>query len=552
MTFKKKERVVTVDDPIKSIEKPADAAAAVERIRSAVTELADRDQYTAEAVERAAADLKTVTEKLEQIRQLEERVAKAEETAKIAHEVASNQRPNETRALDELKLVPMTRQWTEADRKETGFDLSDTHFNIMSMPTEELRMYVGQDSAAEKLIRQFRHVSDRLYVTHTILLGKLATDPGEQYRYLQAGGVRTLKLWPAYERAAKMLRTLDTATAGASLEWVPTMYSAQFFEDLTLPTGIADLFTWIDMPNNPYAFPMVIHGNTRDVKIVGEATASSSTGYASKDTDTPTSGKLILAVKKTGRFSGVSRELNQDSLVPVLPILAQHILLEHGYARSIMVIDSQPILSSLGTFDTGRSLTANSDVQDVNTGCTPASYGVRRSLHASGTPVDFGGTFTTDGLAAMIGQAKVAGQLGYVAFASGFTVAARSLVLKDSSGANVYLTMEKAGSIATAIRGQIGMLMGRPYVLDAMWPEDLNASGIYDGSVTTKTSIGLIRPDRFVGGRRQGITIDTSEHYYFGNDQIAVRSTERTCFAPLLTPSTTNKCGAIGVNIPSY
>ncbi len=251
-------------------------------------------------------------------------------------------------------------------------------------------------------------------------------------------------------------------------------------------------------------------------------------------------------------MSTLSREINQDSIVAVLPVLSRHILLKHRYALSQALIDGQPVSSSLGTLDTARAITAGSGVRDSWASCTPASWGIRRSCHASATPVDFGGTMTTDSLAAMIGAAKQAGQPGDTFFLGGFSVLARALILKDGSGANVYLTQEKAGAMATSQRGEIGMLMGRPLVLDGMYPEDLNASGIYDGTTTTKTSLMLVNRTQFVGGQRQGVTLDTSEHYYFKGDLTAVRSTARFAFAPYQTPSTSARVGVAGINIPSY
>lgn len=540
------------------IKGPEDVAPAIERLRSAAEELASRDAYTTEAVERIAADLKAVKDTADEVVMLRERVAKAEEIAKTTQEIMRAGVGDDEKASAELRALPMTRKWTDADVKEAGVRMSDAQYSIMQMRSDEIRNAIG-DGPGYRAARTFRHLSDMLYVTHSYMVQRALGDgPEALNRYLiDQGGMKSLKLWPAYERAAKFMRTFDTATSGAASEWVPTMFTNQFFEDLTQPIGAADLFTWVDLPHNPYGWPLVSHGNTRSVKIVGEGTATGTGGYSNVDgalADIPNSKQLVLSVKKVGRFASISRELDQDSLLSFVPIMAQDIALEHGYARSISVINGQPIAASLGTFDTGRSLTAGSDVEDIGSACTPASWGVRRGCHASATPVDFGGALTTDSLAATIGAGKAASFGGRGAFIGGYSIAARALILKDGSGANVYLTKEKAADVATAFRGQIAMLMGRPFVMDAMYPEDLNASGIYDGTTTTKTSLMLVETDRFIGARRQGMQIDTSRDYLFNRDEVAFRSTERYTFTAKFIPTTAVnfKVGVAGVNIPSY
>ena len=81
-------------------------------------------------------------------------------------------------------------------------------------------------------------------------------------------------VWEAYERAAAFMRTFDTLASTAASEWVPTMFTNQFFEDLTVPIGAADAFYWHDLPYNPYGWPIVKHGTTRTVKIISQGTAT--------------------------------------------------------------------------------------------------------------------------------------------------------------------------------------------------------------------------------------------------------------------------------------
>lgn len=552
--MKKKFGEIEVAD-ITAVKDEKDAPEAFARVQARLIEIRDAGTLSEEVFARAAEDMKTIKEEVDALKGERSRLAKVEEMAKLAIEAAKEPRggSDEERAAAEIRCLPMRRRWTAKDKDETGVEISDAHYSLLQMPSSEIRSLIGEGPGYQR-VRMWRNAHDTLYLTHKYMVQKLMQDPEELSRYLNAGGMKTLKAWKTFEAHEKFMRTFDTATSTAASEWVPTMFSAQAFEDLTIPVSAADAFYWFDMPHNPYGWPIIKHGNTRSVKIIGQGTATGTGGFSSLDGDNPKSGQLILAVKKVGRFESVSREIDQDSLVPVMAAIIYDMALEHGYARSISVLDGQPISSSLGTLDTGRSLTADSDVEDIASGCTPASYGVRRACHASATAVNFAGNFTTDGLAAMIGTARMAGELAYSAWFTGFAVAARAMVLKDASGANVYLTAEKAGALAANVRGQVATLMGRPLILDGMYREDLNASGIYDGSVTTYTSIMLARLDRFIGGNRQGRIVETSTDYLFNRDEVALRSTERYTFTTKIAPTTAqqNRCGVAGVGIQSY
>jgi len=51
----------------------------------------------------------------------------------------------------------------------------------------------------------------------------------------------------------------------------------------------------------------------------------------------------------------------------------------------------------------------------------------------------------------------------------------------------VVRTVDKYGQFATVLNGELGKIDGIPVIVSEKIRENLNASGVYDGTTTTKT-----------------------------------------------------------------
>ena len=70
-------------------------------------------------------------------------------------------------------------------------------------------------------------------------------------------------------------------------------------------------------------------------------------------------------------------------------------------------------------------------------------------------------------------------------------------------------TNDKFGSVATIHNGVLEGLDGKQIVPSQHVNENLNASGIYDGSVTTKTELLFVHKPSFWRGNRRKFTLET-------------------------------------------
>jgi hypothetical protein len=134
-------------------------------------------------------------------------------------------------------------------------------------------------------------------------------------------------------------------------------------------------------------------------------------------------------------------------------------------------------------------------------------------------------------------------------YVTGYVGLAKALVLKDGNGNLVYLTREHAGEAATLFTGTVGVLMGYPLVIAGVYPGNMNANGIIDGAVTTKTGILLVNTRPWIGGNRLGIEVDVDRSERFSYDQVGIRSKQRVAFKSLLVPSAAKPFVIAGVGL---
>lgn len=107
-------------------------------------------------------------------------------------------------------------------------------------------------------------------------------------------------------------------------------------------------------------------------------------------------------------------------------------------------------------------------------------------------------------------------------------------LLTDSN----FLTIDKYGSLATILTGEIGRIGGVPVVVSEYMSEELNTSGVFDDSTKTKTAGLLVNRSRFQIVQRRGpmMTVEPRPTQHTNYLVASVRQT----FRNLDTSSTKN------------
>jgi HK97 family phage major capsid protein len=313
--------------------------------------------------------------------------------------------------------------------------------------------------------------------------------------------------------------------SGFGDEWVPDLWSAQIWNRARLENAILPLFRSVEMPSNPFELP--IEGTDPSVFFVPETKNETDLTLAGSANPIPDSkvgsGKIQLTAQKLALRVGFSAELVEDSIVPVLNIYREQAM------RAILASIDHVLLNG----DTATSGNINKD------GGTPAGTdrylafnGLRKLPLVTNTAnaVDAAGVPTL----ALLRQARFTMSPAYAARPTDLAWIVDTGSYAKLLGLSEFLTMEKAGPLATAQTGQIGYMDGAPVIVSAeMSLAAANGKVSTTGASNVKgTALCVYRPGWFVGYRRRiAVSVDYLPYY----DSYQLTATVRLAFAPFDT-----------------
>ena len=298
------------------------------------------------------------------------------------------------------------------------------------------------------------------------------------------------------ERAEKMLfstiggKALTTTGAGTGLDWMNVTLSSQLMQRLYLESKLAAamISSEVQMPTNPFKYPI---GTTRPTfRLTGENTTAAGSQQGT--------GGLTLDAKKLVGIVDYSYEADEDSIIAILPNTLQNL----GQAAAEALEDA--ILN-------GDTAATHQDSDSHALGATHSGKmfdGVRKlTLATSDLKVSLAtGGITTANIGILKKAMKRWGldprNVIIVAGVNGYN----DLVLLPET-----LTAEKVGNMNTAriLTGIAPNLLGMDIIPSSQVRENLNATGVYDGTTTTKGSIFLIHKPSWILGVRRDFTVET-------------------------------------------
>lgn len=320
------------------------------------------------------------------------------------------------------------------------------------------------------------------------------------------------------------IKAITTTGTGTGAEWVPRDLGAELLRRLYLESQLAQMMLAreIDMPTDPYDLPMqttrpkFYRNNVQN----REARAS-----------TPGTGKFTLATQKIMALVQYSYEADEDSIIPILPMLQR--LLGEASAESLesMIINGDAAATHMDADIT--------DPDDVN----KSWDGLRKlALASSAIKVDL----ATGGIsrANLLSLKRATGKWGRRP--SDLVWIVGGLTENAFLGLDEVITADKRGSAGTTQTGTINSYWGIPIVVSEVMREDLNAAGVYDGVTTTKASVLLVNLSQFVLGSRRDFMIETAKNIKSQTNDIV--ASFRKAFKPTETPGATFRALAIGYN----
>lgn len=382
---------------------------------------------------------------------------------------------------------------------------------------EDMSFYMMQRNA----IRRRNNLPT--WVPESSFLRELADKAGKAY---EAGNLR----FGGQQETAEALKSinfmkaneLDTSTqANYGDEWVPDLWASQLWEKARMENVILPLFQNVEMPSNPYEYP--IESADPTVYFVSENADQANLNINSGTTVIPASkvgsGKVQMNAKKLALRVGFSAELVEDSIIGVT---AQ-------YRKQAQRAIQDAIDNVLLNGDTVTTASTNINLIDGTPGGTEkylALNGLRKlwTVTTTANGVDAGGAAVT---LTQLRSARFTLDRAYSANPDNLAIITHPEAYAKLLGLSEFITMDKAGNLATAMTGQIGFVDGMPVLVSAEYPLT-NSAGKIPGAGGTLGSFTIAyKPGWYVGFRRRiNVSVDFLPYY----DSYQLTATVRLAF----------------------
>lgn len=343
-------------------------------------------------------------------------------------------------------------------------------------------------------------------------------------------GVQIAEREVAQTRArAKALRAgmkaMTSTGTNAGDELVPRDLSGELQRRLYLDSQLAALYAAreIAMPSQPYDLPLV----TDAVNFYLETTEATEATAGTVPT-----GNITLDAKKLMGRVDYTYELDEDAIVPILPMITDG--LSKGAARSWedAIINGDTTATHM-----------DSDYQLVAKHPARACLGLRKlALNVAALKKDLSsGGISEANLRAM---RKATGKYGMRKQDCIWLVG--SMGENDMQAIANLSTVDKAGAAATILTGELTTCLGVGIIVSEKVRETLNASGVYDNVTTTKGSIFYLNYTRFLVGTRREFMVEAFRDVK--SQQNNIIASFRRAFVPIETPSATVPAVVLGYN----
>lgn len=311
--------------------------------------------------------------------------------------------------------------------------------------------------------------------------------------------------------AAKYDVDLKVSTAPMDLtdtaDWVPTGWTAEVRELITAKLVAAGLFDVIPMPQSPYTMPIDVTDTLPD--FIPETTTNASP-FSDDYIQQLVDKKCTFTAKKLRSRMLVSGELDEDSIVPMLPRMRTKMIMTMANGRETAALNGDTAATH---FDT--------DVAAITNDCRKAVLGMRAYCIDNTYTTDHSGAAAS--VAGLRGLRKSMGEYGLDNTRLAYIMSISSYI--DLLDDTLVKTVDKLGMLATLLNGQLAALDGIPIVVSRYQRQDITANGYNEASGNTLTSVLLAHRDAWLWGDRRRQTLEAER--IIVTDQTQVVAFER-------------------------
>lgn len=417
---------------------------------------------------------------------------------------------------------------TYLENKKTGFETQGVEDYKYIVDSRNVRQRITninsliQITTKEPHIRMIHEKQDDLYI-----LGR-AMSFTTGVPVVQV--IKGLNLYDELmEDLSEYRKALGTATSGEGADWIPTGFSGTMIDEVRLQLLVATMHQRIPMPTNPYTLPIKVGRSTAYRATEATVDAPSELRKSQLQTSNSTFDAETIAVA-----TPFSYEFEEDSIVPVLPIVRQDVALALAEAQENATVNGDTATTHQYT-----GLTVETDDQlKLWDGYVKSCLSTAKVDFNTGTE-----DFSTANFRAI---RKAMGKYGVRPSDLVWDVSINAYI--RMLGLSEVITLDKYGSMATVLSGELARFDNIPVAVSEFVRTDLNASGIYDGTTTTKTIALLVHRPSWRYGERREITIELVKLPL--SQQNVMISTQRIDLQPV-RPVATEAIVGMGYDIDS-
>lgn len=285
---------------------------------------------------------------------------------------------------------------------------------------------------------------------------------------------------------APRLKAFSSTGAGTGDEWVPTLLSSSFIEEFQLPHVLESRFQSMQMDSNPYKVP--VQSGLKKARIIAENAQITDTTFITSD--------LTFTAIKLGEHHILPEEMTEDSAPNIMAAARDHVVVSQVRATESALLNGD----NDGTHIDSDTQAGAADLAEK------AWKGLRRQAIANSANGS-----TTDYANAAVSAANLRTQRSrmkkFGSDPSNLLIVAGPVVYQQLVGLPEVSTVDKFGPMATVLKGALAGYQGIPIVNSEHMREDLNASGVYDGSVVNRAGLVMVNLLRWYFGIRRPIRV---------------------------------------------
>ena len=243
----------------------------------------------------------------QEIKALEDRVAKAEASAKKSEEDAAT-------AIAAASGGYRPQGGSSDEQKALRYFGAKSVKQLLEVNTGD-KKFAAVPNELKHLVRQLKEDFDISRLTQQIFHGE-SRDNGDHMAHVK--GILDGSHF-ARDILAPRLKAFGSTIGGGGDEWVPTMVSSQYIEEFELDKQVVDQFKSMNMPSSPYDLPI-----QTDVTIARRQAEGDTPAVNIANANFGTS-KITMLAKKLVESMALPEELNEDSAPQILSLVRQEV-----------------------------------------------------------------------------------------------------------------------------------------------------------------------------------------------------------------------------------